>query len=599
MTVNRVGEALTLDGKTDELFELSVNQFRERFHPLGDQYLRTFELNDVAHWEYNVDGVRVVKELQILWLKNLAMLRYTLESDRPRAVQFSVQPFVSLRDFHSERHIHGSNLTSRPGDRQVDVSDGYHTVSIAADAGSFVSAPDWWYGHVYASETERGLDDNEDLFTPGRFVLNSKTGKATLTLWFALESQPKPDWDAELKRRRAAVISACTDPENVSAGPSAVCATKSTTIQKLARAANDFIVFRRAPDGSDGTSVIAGYPWFADWGRDTMISLPGLLLTTGRFRQARQVLTVFAKYVSEGMIPNRFDDYNNEPHYNTVDASLWFIHAVFEYLKTSGDKKTFDAALRPACKAIIEGYRKGTRFNIVMDPNDGLITQGDPTTQLTWMDAKTDGTVFTPRQGKAVEINALWYHALVLMGEKELATKVKQSFSQAFWINAFRGLYDVVDGARKDPAVRPNQIFAASLPNSPLSEDQQHAVVELVRRELLTPAGLRTLSPTNPGYHGRYCGGPYQRDEAYHNGTVWPWLIGPFLQAYLRVHGQSPESQEQARQWLGPLIARMNEFSIGQIHEICEGDSPHRPAGCPAQAWSVAEVLRIAMQLEM
>jgi predicted glycogen debranching enzyme len=599
MTVNRVGEALTLDGKTDELFELSVNQFRERFHPLGDQYLRTFELNDVARWEYNVDGVRVVKELQILWLKNVAMLRYTLESDRPRAVQFSVQPFVSLRDFHSERHIHGSNLTSRPGDRQVDVSDGYHTVSIAADAESFVSAPDWWYGHVYAIETERGMDDNEDLFTPGRFVLDSKTGKATLTLWFALESQPKPDWDAELKRRRAAVIAACTDPENVSAGPSAVCATKSPTIQKLARAANDFIVFRRAPDGSDGTSVIAGYPWFADWGRDTMISLPGLLLTTGRFRQARQVLTVFAKYVSEGMIPNRFDDYNNEPHYNTVDASLWFIHAVFEYLKTSGDKKTFDAALRPACKAIIEGYRKGTRFNIVMDPTDGLITQGDPTTQLTWMDAKTDGTVFTPRQGKAVEINALWYHGLVLMGEKELAAKVKQSFRQAFWINAFRGLYDVVDGTRKDPAVRPNQIFAVSLPNSPLSEDQQHAVVELVRRELLTPAGLRTLSPTNPGYHGRYCGGPYQRDEAYHNGTVWPWLIGPFLSAYLRVYGQSPESQEQARQWLGPLIGRMNEFSIGQIHEICEGDSPHRPAGCPAQAWSVAEVLRLAVELGM
>jgi predicted glycogen debranching enzyme len=598
MTINRVGEALILDGKTNELLELSVNQFRERFHPLGEQYLRKFELNDVARWEYNVDGVRVVKELQILWLQNVAMLRYTIESDRPRPVQFSVQPFVGLRDFHCERHVHGSNMISRPGEAEVEVREYDKAVFISADGGKFVSAPDWWYGHVYAVETERGLDDNEDLFTPGRFVLDSN-GKASLILWIALESKAKPDWNAELKRRRAAVTAACTDPENIAAGPSAVCTTTSPVVQKLARAANDFIVFRRAPDGSDGTSVIAGYPWFADWGRDTMISLPGLLLTTGRFRQARQVLTVFAKYVSEGMIPNRFDDYTNEPHYNTVDASLWFIHAVFEYLKTSGDQKTFDAALRPACKAIIDGYRKGTRFHIMMDPTDGLITQGDPTTQLTWMDAKTDGTVFTPRQGKAVEINALWYHALVLMGEKVLAAKVKASFVQAFWINPFRGLYDVVDGTRKDAAVRPNQIFAVSLANSPLNQDQQHAVVELVRRELLTPAGLRTLSPADPGYHGRYAGGPYQRDAAYHNGMVWPWLIGPFLEAYLRVNGHSPESKEQARHWLVPLISRMNEFSIGQIHEICEGDFPHRPVGCPAQAWSVAEVLRMAVELGM
>jgi predicted glycogen debranching enzyme len=508
-----------------------------------------------------------------------------------------VRPFVSLRDFHATRHVRGSNLVSRATEREVAVSEGDHTVYITSDGGKFVSSPDWWYGHVYATETERGLDDNEDLFTPGRFVLDSN-GPASITLWIALESRTKPDWDAELKRRRDAVAAAQTDPENLT-GSSPVSRTPSNVMVKLARAANDFIVCRRAPDGSDGTSIIAGYPWFADWGRDTMIALPGLLLTTRRFHQARQVLTVFAKYVSEGMIPNRFDDYTNEPSYNTVDASLWFIHAAFEYLKLSGDQKIFDEVLRPACRAIIDGYCKGTRFNIVMDPTDGLITQGDLTTQLTWMDAKTDGTVFTPRQGKAVEINALWYHALVLMDEKELAAKVAASFRQAFWINAFRGLNDVVDGSRNDAAVRPNQIFAVSLPNSPLSEDQQHAVVELVRRELLTPAGLRTLSPTNPGYHGRYSGGPYQRDQAYHNGTVWPWLIGPFLEAYLRVNRRSPQSKDQARRWLEPLIAQMNESAIGQIHEICEGDSPHRPVGCPAQAWSVAEVLRIAVELGM
>jgi predicted glycogen debranching enzyme len=299
------------------------------------------------------------------------------------------------------------------------------------------------------------------------------------------------------------------------------------------------------------------------------------------------------------MIPNRFDDYSNEPHYNTVDASLWFIHASFEYLKKSGDQKTFDAVLRPACQAIIDGYSRGTRFHIAMDPADNLICQGDETTQLTWMDAKYENTVFTPRQGKAVEINALWYHALVLMGEKELAEKVAKSFRQAFWINPFRGLYDVVDGSRRDSSCRPNQIFAVSLPNSPLSEDQQRAVVEVVRRELHTPVGLRTLSMASPNYRGRYSGLLFERDGAYHNGCVWPWLIGPFLDAYLKVNKRSPQSQEQARHWLQPLIARMDEFCIGQIHEICEGNPPHRPVGCPAQAWSIAEVLRLAVELGM
>ena len=598
MTVNRDGEALILDDKADNLLELSVNQFRDRFHPLGDRYLRKFELDDTARWEYSVEGVQVVKELQLLWMQNVAMLRYTVNPGAKRRVQFSVQPFVSLRDFHGTRHVHGSNISSKPSLRGVALSEGDRSVFLTADAGAFVSSPDWWYGQVYATETERGLDDNEDLFTPGRFVIDSD-GPVNVTFWIALTSTAKPDWDAELKRRRDAVAAASVDPENLVAGPPRVRGGDSIVMRQLARAANDFIVFRRAPDGSDGTSVIAGYPWFADWGRDTMISLPGLLLTTGRFHQARQVLTVFAKYVSEGMIPNRFDDYTNEPHYNTVDASLWFIHAVFEYFKLSGDKTTFEKILRPACRAIIEGYSKGTRFHIVMDPSDSLITQGDPTTQLTWMDAKTDGTVFTPRQGKAVEINALWYHGLVLMEEKELAARVAESFRQTFWINPFRGLYDVVDGSRKDPAVRPNQIFAVSLANSPLTQDQQHAVVELVRRELLTPAGLRTLSPASQGYHGRYSGGPYQRDEAYHNGTVWPWLIGPFLEAYLRVNRRSAQSIEQARHWLQPLVGQMNEYAIGQIHEICEGDSPHRPVGCPAQAWSVAEVLRMAVELKM
>jgi predicted glycogen debranching enzyme len=312
------------------------------------------------------------------------------------------------------------------------------------------------------------------------------------------------------------------------------------------------------------------------------------------------VLCVFAQYVSQGMIPNRFGDYSNEPEYNTVDASLWFVHAAFEYLRMSKDKKTFDQILRPACALIIDGYKNGTRYHIKMDPTDSLITQGDAHTQLTWMDAKCGDIAFTPRQGKPVEINALWYHALVLMGMNDLAKKVAESFQKAFWISPSQGLADVVDGGRKDMAIRPNQIFAVSLPNSPLTVDQQATVVEVVRRELLTPAGLRTLSREDPGYRPWYHGDQYHRDSAYHNGIVWAWLIGAFLEAYLKVNQRSAAAVQQAKDWLWPLIKHMEEEgAIGQISEIYEGQPPHRPVGCPAQAWSVAETLRLAVELGM
>ena len=304
------------------------------------------------------------------------------------------------------------------------------------------------------------------------------------------------------------------------------------------------------------------------------------------------------------MIPNRFDDYTNEPSYNTVDASLWFIHACHEYARLSGDTKTFDSILKPACRAILDGYRRGTRFKIKMDEADALVTQGDEHTQLTWMDAKCGDVAFTPRQGKAVEINALWYHALVLMGESALAAKARENFQKAFWISPFRGLADVVtgnprDGYTRDNSIRPNQIFAASLPNSPLTREQGSAVVEVVRRELLTSVGLRTLAPSDPKFCGRYYGDRFDRDRAYHNGTIWPWLIGGFLEAYLRVNDHSDDAAAQARRWLSPLIDALDDNCLGQLAEIYEAEEPHRPVGCPAQAWSIAEVLRLAAQLGM
>jgi glycogen debranching enzyme len=668
IALSRVGEILRIDGKAEPTYEFSINQFGGRFHPRGDQYLQTFELGDFARWEFDVAGVKVVKDAQMRWLTNATGIRYTID---PQGHEFelAILPFVALRDFHSLRHGPNADFKTYSGVKDVAIASGDLSLNLTSDHADWLSQPDWWHGHTYAVEAERGQDSTEELYTPGRFVVKGH-GPTTVTLWASTSPLPWPDWEAELTRRRETIAEMSTirpagaakppvsvlisasalasqvaasyassshgsasqaaasqafpasgspgaslHPTPIAAGslvPSALAseavAPGASVLARLAHAANDFIVARRAPDGKPGYTVMAGYPWFADWGRDTMISLPGLLLSTGRFEQAREVLSVFAQYVSEGMIPNRFDDYTNEPSYNTVDASLWFVHAAYEYFRLSGDKATFDATLHPACEAIVAGYQHGTRFHIQMDPADGLVTQGDAGTQLTWMDAKCENVTFTPRQGKAVEINALWYHALKLTGKSELAEKAAASFRKVFWISPFRGLADVYDDGhvgqpkppRKDSAIRPNQIFAVSLPNSPLLPEQQSAVVEVVRRELLTPMGLRTLATSDPGYKGRYTGRQFDRDAAYHNGTVWAWLIGPFISAYLKVNHKSEKSVEQARTWLRPLIDGMNTTAcIGQISEIFEGEPPHRAVGCFAQAWSVAEVLRVANELGM
>jgi glycogen debranching enzyme len=618
MTINRIGEMLILNEDVEHPHELAVNHFKGAYHPRGEKYLRKFEIEDLARWEYLVQGVKVVKELQIPWLRNVAGIRYTVEAPQGVAVELRLFPFASLRDFHGMRHAAGYDMPTKVMGGKIEVSADEHTLHMRASDGTFKQDPKWWYGHEYAIETERGFDETEDLFNPGYYQI---IGSGSVTLWFALEEKLDYEWDAELKRRRDAVEGACQVPENtkssshqapglqsrglVPGGVPGCDAGLSLTIQKLARAANDFVVYRKSPTGEDGSTVIAGYPWFADWGRDTMIALPGLFFTTRRFAQAKQVLSVFASYVSEGMIPNRFNDYTNEPEYNTVDASLWFIHACFEYLRQSEDKATFEKILRPACRAIIDGYQRGTRYGIRME-EDGLITQGDANTQLTWMDARCGDVSFTPREGKPVEINALWYHALTLMGESELAAKVRKNFREAFWISPFRGLADVVRGRsegkggyERDQKLRPNQIFAVSLTKDLLLPEQQASVVEVVRRELLTPVGLRSLAKSDPNYHGRYIGSPFQRDETYHNGAVWSWLIGAFLDAYLSVHDESADSIAQARRWLSPLIDQLDDVCLGQIAEIFEGDEPHRAVGACAQAWSVAEVLRLAVRLGM
>jgi predicted glycogen debranching enzyme len=392
-----------------------------------------------------------------------------------------------------------------------------------------------------------------------------------------------------------------------------VAKIRDETFRTLCLAADQFIAKRNSKCGDAGkgpeprTTILAGFPWFADWGRDAFIALPGLLLSTGRVEDAKSVLTTFAAAVDEGMIPNRFDDYSDTAYFNSVDASLWFINAAFQYLYATGDSETFGQKLLPTIRWIIDSYSNGTRYGIGAD-TDGLITAGNDQTQLTWMDAKYDGVAITARHGKVVEINALWHNSLCWLAEfyatrrdreteehhKKMAEKVSSSFCRLFWNETAGYLNDCIlpDGSA-DATLRPNQIFAVSLPFSPLPHLQQATIVEVVQRNLLTPYGLRTLSAQDSRYKGQYVGSQKQRDEAYHQGTVWPYLIGPFVEAYLKVNNFSRKSRKKAAEFIEPLIRHLSEDGcLGQVCEIFDGDTPHKPKGCIAQAWSVAELIR-------
>jgi predicted glycogen debranching enzyme len=375
-------------------------------------------------------------------------------------------------------------------------------------------------------------------------------------------------------------------------------------VQRLALAADQFIAKRE-----DGYTVMAGHPWFTDWGRDTMIALPGLTLPTGRTEIARGILHEFAQHVDQGMLPNRFPDGNEAPEFNTLDATLWFFEAVRAYFEYTGDEKFVREELYPVMKEIFHWHAQGTRSNIRMLEN-GLLNAGEQGVQLTWMDARIGDWVVTPRSGKPVEIQALWFNALKVM--EDLATRfddneavkrfrnssalVQWTFNRMFWNEEAGCLYDLVNGGNPDGSIRPNQILAVSLPYSMLPLERAEKVLQVVERELLTPYGLRTLNEGDPNYKGRYEGNPYHRDSAYHQGTVWPWLIGPFISAYLKVHGSTEETRQHARGLLKPLEEHFNEGCLGQISEIYDGSIPQFERGCFAQAWSVGQIMQVMCQ---
>jgi len=531
----------------------------------------------------------VVQELFVLHGSPTALVSFRLEGEQ-RGVKLCVRPFLSGRNFHSlhcensafcfEPEQSGSRLrfSPYPGVPQVDMLSN----------GSYTHAPEWYRHFRYAAERERGLDCDEDLAAPGILSFDLSAGPA---FWISSAATP-----------------GVTLPEGVSAEAFFSSSSQRERTRRnafaspLEKAANSYLVAR-----GRGRTIIAGYPWFGDWGRDTFIALRGLCLATGRLDEAREILVEWSQAVSEGMLPNLFPDGDGQPEYNSVDASLWYVIAADEVLNDAGSSSLLSRsdrqALEDAILAIVSGYRRGTRFGIRCD-TDGLLACGEPGVQLTWMDAKVGEYVVTPRTGKPVEIQALWLNALAIAANlaPELSAQLKsaqRSFEPRFWNEASGALNDVVDvdhqHGRVDASIRPNQIFAAGgLPLTLLSPDRARRVIDTVERQLLTPLGLRSLAPSDPAYVSHYQGGVWQRDTAYHQGTVWPWLMGPFVEAWLKSRGNTVNAKREAAQrFAAPLLAHLNRAGIGHVSEIADAQAPHTPRGCPFQAWSVSELVRI------
>ena len=563
----------------------------------GAQHIESFVSAPWPTWIFKfADNTRVRQEIFIVDGAPVTCIAWRMLS-AGNGAKLTVRPFLSGRDYHSLHHCN-------PAFRfEADVTAGrvawqpYPGVPgiMALSNGDYASDPRWYYKFLYEAEKARGLDCEEDLATPGVFSWNLDTDEATLILTTG-------DHGAEALARADAV-------EVLTRSRQSEQHRRGKFPSRLHRAADAYIVQRSSKTSVPGKTIIAGYPWFTDWGRDTFIALRGLCLATGRLDIARDILIAWAGTVSEGMVPNRFPDRGEEPEFNAVDASLWFVNAVREYLDARGRRHQDassggdDKTLRAAVTNILEGYSKGTRFGIRLDA-DGLLAAGVPGIQLTWMDAKVGDWVVTPRIGKPVEIQALWLNALAFGVQQdprwqEPLDRGLQSFRDRFWNPDRNCLFDVVDtnhqAGANDPALRPNQIFAVGgLPLAMLDIDRARQVVDLVEQHLWTPAGLRSLAPGEPGYAPRYDGDSRQRDGSYHQGTVWPWLMGAFVEAWVQTHGGNASARQNARhRFLEPLLAGMDADGLGHVSEIADGDAPHAPRGCPFQAWSVAEALRL------
>lgn len=629
--VTKIDEEVTLpDGKT---LKLGVNEYQDgTIEPQGYNFLTNVTLEgDIPCFSYRLsESLTLEKRVWMEYGENTTYVQYALhgsfddmEEPSGQMLSLALYPFCLSRDYHSTTK--GADdwhfLVENEGNRcRVRAFEGAQAYTLVAGPQATYKPTGYWYWHVrHRRESERGLPDSEDVYQPGTFHMQIVPGMRH-TLVLSAEGALSSDlgrsqheeyvahaWTRHSRRTKQLLTSANRSLKDV---------VKQDPVRaRLTVAADQFIVARpeqgqAATKGKtslylspDRKTIIAGYPWFTDWGRDSMIALQGLLLSTGRYSEARGLLRAFASFLARGLIPNRFPDSGAAPEYNTADATLWMFHALDRYLEATGDWGLLKE-LFPALSESIEWHVRGTDYNIGVDSADGLLRAGAPGVQLTWMDAKVGERVVTPRHGKPVEINALWYRALTCMESwavrlstdatqySRLRAQVRQHFGLRFWYEAGGYLYDVVDvegeAGRNDGALRPNQLLAASLTRDLLTDEQAKSMLQQVTERLLTPMGLRTLSPTDPAYRGAFNGNQERRDEAYHQGTVWPWLIGPYIDVHLRLYND----QQAIARLLEPLIKHLWTGCLGTISEVTEPTPPYTPAGCFAQAWSVAEVLR-------
>jgi predicted glycogen debranching enzyme len=554
----------------------------ERFHLEGTTPVWTFALGDA------------LLEKRI-WLQpgaNTTYIRYTLKRGNS-ALLLKAKALVNYRDYHALTRPDGWQMAVEPIHKGLKVTafEGAVPLYLLSSSAAFKPQHEWYEGYYLSIEDYRGQDEVVDANLYTALIETALSPGQSLTIVATTEPSPELDGQTAYQNRQS------YERERI---VQANFRQEPALVEHLVLAADQFIVRRVAPNEPDGRTIIAGYPWFSDWGRDTMIALPGLTLHTGRSNDAAKILRTFAHFVDQGMLPNRFPDQGEEPEYNTVDATLWYFEAIRACYAATGDEKLV-RELFPILAGIIEWHQQGTRYNIHLDPADGLIYAGETGVQLTWMDAKVGDWVVTPRTGKPVEINALWYNALHTMAAfaslldkpagkyEQLARKTRTGFGR-FWNETAGHCYDVLDGPDgNDLTLRPNQLLAVALFHSPLTAAQQKAVVDTCQRALLTSHGLRSLAPNHPEFIGHYGGNQRQRDAAYHQGTVWGWLIGPFVAAHYRVYGD----KEMARSFLRPLFHHMADHGLGSISEIFDGQPPFTPRGCPHQAWSVAELLRV------
>ncbi|MGH9462498.1 MAG: amylo-alpha-1,6-glucosidase [Vicinamibacteria bacterium] len=560
-------------------------------HPDGASRIEAFEADPWPRWTYRLeDGTRIEQEIVALHENPIVLVSWRL-SGRKKGVRLEVRPFFSGRDYHALHH-------ENPGFRfepEIEAErmrwqpyPGLPEIAFLTN-GVYHHEPVWYRNFLYQEERDRGLDSTEDLAAPGKLTFDLSRGEA---IWIVGAG---PDGFLTKSGSPGELAKNIRNQER----------RRRKFPTRLHRAADAYVVRRR-----EGKTIVAGYPWFTDWGRDTFISLRGLSIATGKLDEATEILVEWAGAVSEGMLPNRFPDHGESAEFNSVDASLWYVIAVRDLMEAAKQETRGRPGVRDtrklldACQAILEGYHRGTRYGIRSD-EDGLLRAGEPGVQLTWMDAKVGDWVVTPRIGKPVEVQALWLNALAFGAEElsgewnALFQRGRDAFESRFWNESGGYLYDVVDvdhqAGTADASFRPNQIFAVGgLPIPLLEGVRARRVVDAVDERLLTPLGLRSLAPGEPGYVGRYHGGVLQRDGAYHQGTVWPWLMGAFVEAWVRARGGSASVRKEARErFLDPLLQQLESAGIGHLPEIADGDAPHSARGCPFQAWSVGEALRL------